>query len=85
MDRNEKKKPTHTDTGFNTNDDILNIQNPQFLTYNPNLRGKSLRVDAKREILNRPRALDTVEGFRDRSPMRLEFKSQLGKIKKGVT
>lgn len=84
MDRDQNKKPGQTETNFKTNDDLSNIQNPQFLTYNPNLRRNSLRIEDKREILNRPRPLDTVEGFRDRSPIRLEFKSQLGKIKKGV-
>lgn len=57
----------------------------QYMTYDPRRREETVWESGRNEgILKRPRKLETVDGFRDRSPLKMDFSGQLGKIKRGI-
>ncbi|MEM7515351.1 MAG: hypothetical protein AAF368_00310, partial [Planctomycetota bacterium] len=57
----------------------------QYMTYDPRRREETVWESGRNEgILKRPRKLETVDGFRDRSPLKMDFSGQLGRIKRGI-
>ena len=55
------------------------------MTYDPR-RGEETIWESgnNEEILKRPRKIETVDGFRDRSPMKMDYSGQLQRIKQGI-
>lgn len=69
----------------NTERTVSMYDHYQYMTYDPKRGEEAFWESGQGDgILQRPRKIETVDGFRDRSPMRMDFSEQLGKIKRGI-